>query len=404
MLKGKKILLGVTGSIAAYKAALLVRLLVKEGAEVKVVMTSSAKEFITPLTLSVLSKNTVYSDFSIPETGVWNNHVELGLWADLMLIAPATADSIAKMANGICDHLLLAVYLSARCPVYIAPAMDLDMWKHPASQQNIQRLLSFGHKLIAPADGELASGLFGEGRMEEPETILNLVKKHFSSNLPLSKKKVLVTAGPTHENIDPVRFISNRSSGKMGFAIAEELATNGAEVILVTGPSSQVIHNSSVHRVDVESSDEMYKACLSYFKDVDAAIMTAAVADYKPAKEADQKIKKKENSVELKLIKTQDILAELGNRKEKNQFLVGFALETENEIEHATEKIKKKNLDMIVLNSLRDRGAGFQTDTNKISIIDSRFKKTDFTLKSKKEVAKDIVSAIVAHMSKSIRS
>ncbi len=399
MLKNKKILLGVTGSIAAYKAAFMTRLLIKEGAEVKVLMTASAKEFITPLTLAVLSKNPVYSEFFSQETGAWNNHVELGVWADLIIVAPATADIIAKMAHGICDQVLLATYFSARCPVYVAPAMDFDMWKHPATQQNIQQLISFGNKIIDPADGELASGLIGEGRMEEPEKIIKIVEQHFSgAGLPLSKKKILVTAGPTFENIDPVRYISNRSSGKMGFAIAEELARNGAEVTLVSGPSAQVVHNSTIHRIDVESSDEMYNVCLKYFDDADAAIMTAAVADYKPEHPEKQKVKKNEPAVELKLIRTKDILAELGSRKKKNQFLVGFALETENEIENAKEKIRKKNLDMIVLNSLRDQGAGFQTDTNKITIIDKAFRKTDFILKTKKEVAKDIVSALVSQL------
>ena len=402
MLKGKRILLGVTGSIAAYKSAFLVRLLVKEGAEVKVVMTSSSKEFITPLTLSVLSKNNVYSDFFLQETGEWNNHVELGLWADAMIVAPATADILSKMANGICDHLLLATYLSARCPVFIAPAMDLDMWNHPATQQNIERLISFGNNIIAPTDGELASGLVGEGRMEEPEKIINLLMQHFAGNFPLSKKKVLVTAGPTYESIDPVRYIGNRSSGKMGFEIAEELARNGAEVILVAGPSSQVIHNNSIHRVDVESSDEMYNACLNYFPEVDVAIMTAAVADYKPELEEVQKIKKKEGSMELKLVRTHDILSELGKRKKKNQFLIGFALETDASlaVSNAKEKLQKKNLDFIVLNSLSDSGAGFQTDTNKISIIDSGLKVTRFNLKTKREVARDIVSAMVAQFVK----
>ncbi len=400
MLKGKKILLGVTGSIAAYKAAFLVRLLVKEGAEVKVVMSSSAKEFITPLTLSVLSKNPVYSEFSKPGTGEWNNHVELGLWADVLLIAPATADTIAKIAGGICDNLLQAVYLSAKCPVYMAPAMDLDMWKHPSTQQNIQRLISFGNKIISPTDGELASGLIGEGRMEEPEKIVSVLQQHFSKKLPLTKKKILVTAGPTYENIDPVRFIGNRSSGKMGFALAEEFAANGAEVTLITGPSSLSIHNGSIHRIDVESADEMYNACMRHFDDADITIMSAAVADYKPEHASDKKIKKKENGYQLDLVKTKDILTELGERKKNDHLLIGFALETDHEVENAKIKIKKKNLDMIILNSLNDAGAGFQTDTNKISIIDKSFKQTDFALKSKKEVAKDIVAAIVLRLNK----
>ncbi len=405
MLKDKKILLGVTGSIAAYKAAFLVRLLVKEGAEVKVIMTDAAKEFITPLTLSVLSKNPVYSEFSKAETSEWNNHVELGLWADVILIAPATADIIAKMSGGICDNLLLATYLSARCPVWIAPAMDLDMWQHPATQQNIQRMVSFGNKIIAPAHGELASGLTGEGRMDEPENIVQELLNHFASgilskkkDLPLSKKKVLVTAGPTYEKIDAVRFIGNRSSGKMGFAIAEELARKGAEVILVTGPSTQTIHNNTIHRVDVESSDEMYEASLKYFADSDIAVLSAAVSDYKPEQIANQKIKKSSAPMELKLVMTRDILSELGHRKKKNQMLVGFALETDNEIANAKEKIKKKNLDLIVLNSLNEKGAGFQFDTNKITIIDRDLKQVDFTLKTKKEVAGDIVSAIVSRL------
>jgi phosphopantothenoylcysteine decarboxylase/phosphopantothenate--cysteine ligase len=406
MLKGKKILLGITGSIAAYKAAFLTRLLMKEEAEVKVLMTSSAKEFITPLTLSVLSKNPVYSEFSKPETGEWNNHVELGLWADLFLVAPATADIIAKMANGICDNLLLAAYLSAKCPVYIAPAMDLDMWKHQATQKNIQQLISYGNQLIAPGYGELASGLTGEGRMEKPENILLTLHQHFSKknpsqeNSPLRKKKVLVTAGPTYENIDPVRFIGNRSSGKMGFALAEEFAANGAEVILITGPSSQTIHNDSIHRINVESSDEMYDACIKNFAKADVAVMSAAVADYRPEHTSSRKIKKTKNAMTIELVKTKDILSELGNLKKKNQFLVGFALETHNETDFAKEKIRKKNLDLIILNSLKDKGAGFQTDTNKISIIDKSFKKTDFSLKTKKEVAKDIIAFIASRLNK----
>jgi phosphopantothenoylcysteine decarboxylase/phosphopantothenate--cysteine ligase len=369
-------------------------------------MTDAAKEFITPLTLSVLSKNQVYSDFSKSDSGEWNNHVELGLWADAMIIAPATADIIAKMANGICDHLLLAVWLSARCPVFVAPAMDLDMLKHPATQQNIQRLASFGNGIISPVDGELASGLSGEGRMEEPEQIVKLLQMHFSlspdskKELPLSKKKVLVTAGPTHENIDAVRFISNQSSGKMGFALAEEFARNGAEVTLVTGPTSQMIQNNSIHRIDVLSSDEMYDASVKYFGGSDITVMSAAVADYKPEHASDKKIKKSEPVMEMKLVKTKDILAELGNRKMKNQLLVGFALETDHEFEHAKEKLTKKNLDLIVLNSLNDKGAGFQFDTNKISIIDKGYKRTDYSLKSKTEVAKDIVSAIISQLNK----
>ncbi|MCX6292159.1 MAG: bifunctional phosphopantothenoylcysteine decarboxylase/phosphopantothenate--cysteine ligase CoaBC [Bacteroidetes bacterium] len=400
MLKGKKILLGVTGGIAAYKAAFLVRLFVKEEAEVKVVMTNSAKEFITPLTLSVLSKNPVQYDFSVPGSGEWNNHVELGMWADVMLIAPATADTMAKMAHGICDNLLLAVYLSAKCPVYVAPAMDRDMLKHPSTQQNMKQLVSFGNKIISPSYGELASGLIGEGRMEEPETIFETIQKHFSAKLPLSKKKILVTAGPTYEKIDAVRFIGNHSSGKMGFAIAEELASQGADVILVTGPSSLTIQNNSILRRNVESADEMYRECMKHFDEVDGLVMSAAVADYKPEKTHSGKIKKHDQELQVKLVQTKDILSELGKKKKKNQFLVGFALETDNEVANAKEKIKSKNLDLVVLNSLKDTGAGFEKDTNKITIIDRNFISTEYSLKSKMEVAKDIVAAMVSRMKK----
>ncbi len=398
MMRGKKILVGVTGSIAAYKSAFLVRLLVKEGCDVKVVMTDTAKDFVAPLTFSVLSKSPVASAFANRETGEWTNHVELGLWADAMVIAPATANTIAAMASGICDNLLLAVYLSARCPVFIAPAMDLDMWKHPSTVSNLEKLKSFGNQIITPAFGELASGLTGEGRMEEPENILAMLKNFFSQDLPLSGKKVLVTAGPTYENIDPVRFIGNRSSGKMGFAIADELAKQGAEVVLVAGPSAQNINRNSVQRIDVESAKEMYDACMQHSESMDVIIMAAAVADYRPESTSTQKIKKQNNSLSVSLTPTEDILSELGKRKKGRQVIVGFALETSNELENAKEKLRKKNLDFIVLNSLNDTGAGFNHDTNRIRMIDSAMNTQEFDLKSKTEVAKDIVHVIVEHL------
>ncbi len=398
MMRGKKILLGITGSIAAYKSVLLVRLLVKEGCEVKVVMTDSAMEFVTPLTFSVLSKNPVAHVFANKETGEWTNHVELGLWADVMVVAPATANTIAAMANGICDNLLLAVYLSSRCPVFISPAMDLDMWQHATTKSNLEKLKSYGNKIITPAFGELASGLTGEGRMEEPENILLQLKSFFSENLPLKNKKVLVTAGPTYENIDPVRFIGNRSSGKMGFAIASELANKGAEVTLISGPSNLTLTNGSIKRIDVESAKEMYDACMSHSANMDVIVMSAAVADYRPESPSSQKIKKQNNSLNIPLTPTADILSELGKRKKAGQVIVGFALETDNEIENAKLKLKKKNLDMIILNSLNDDGAGFSHDTNRISIIDEKMNITSFDMKSKIDVAKDIVLAIVEHL------
>ena len=398
MIRGKKILLGVTGSIAAYKAAMLVRLLVKEGAEVKVVMTDSAKTFVTPLTFSVLSGNPVASVFANQETGEWTNHVELGLWADVMVIAPASANTIGKMAGGISDNVLLAAYLSARCPVFISPAMDLDMWKHPSTLKNIERLKSYGNNVINPATGELASGLTGEGRMEEPENILHHLKKFFSEDSPLLNKKVLVTAGPTYENIDPVRFIGNRSSGKMGFAIADELAARGAIVTLVTGPTSQILKNNSVRRIDIESAKEMFDACLQNADAMDVIVMAAAVADYKPESPSSQKIKKQNNSLTISLTGTDDILETLGKRKKNGQVLAGFALETSNELENAKEKLSKKNLDFIVLNSLNDKGAGFNHDTNRIRIIDKEAGVKEFDLKSKSEVARDVVNTIVEHL------
>jgi phosphopantothenoylcysteine decarboxylase/phosphopantothenate--cysteine ligase len=391
---GKKIVLGVTGSIAAYKAAVLTRLLVKAGAEVKVVMTDSAKEFITPLTLSTLSKNPVLTEFIKDETGQWNNHVELGLWADLILIAPASANTIAKMAKGICDNLLLAVYLSARCPVFLAPAMDLDMLAHDSTQDNLKKIKSFGNHFVDPAYGELASGLIGTGRMAEPEEIVSQLESFLKHGQKLKGKTVLVTAGPTHEAIDPVRFIGNHSSGKMGFAIAESLADCGAQVNLITGPTNQHTVHPGISVKKILSAEDMYNACMELFPKTDIAVLAAAVADYKPIVVANQKIKKKEETLTLELTKTHDIAASLGKLKHNGQVIVGFALETEHEHNNAMKKLETKNFDLIVLNSLNDSGAGFGHDTNKISIIDKQNVRS-FDLKSKKEVAHDIVSAII---------
>ncbi|HEK19130.1 MULTISPECIES: bifunctional phosphopantothenoylcysteine decarboxylase/phosphopantothenate--cysteine ligase CoaBC [unclassified Mucilaginibacter] len=398
MLEGKKILLGVCGSIAAYKSATLVRLLVKAGANVQVVMTPDSTNFITPLTLSTLSKNPVYHEYFKAETGEWNNHVELGLWADIMVIAPASANTMAKMAGGLVDNLLTAVYLSAKCPVYFAPAMDLDMWKHNATRDNISQLQSFGNILIPPGSGELASGLHGEGRMAEPEEIVSFLADDIRKKLPLVNKRVMVTAGPTYEAIDPVRFIGNHSSGKMGFAIADELASLGASVTLVAGPTAQKSKYYTIKRIDVTSAAEMLEACLQHFNEADACVMCAAVADYTPAHVAEQKIKKTEEQFSIELKKTTDILKTLGQQKRSNQVLVGFALETNNEEQHAIEKLKKKNLDLIVLNSLNDSGAGFKSDTNKVTLIDSQLNKTHFGLKSKTEVAHDICAKLVELM------
>ncbi|MDO6736948.1 bifunctional phosphopantothenoylcysteine decarboxylase/phosphopantothenate--cysteine ligase CoaBC [Wenyingzhuangia sp. 2_MG-2023] len=396
VLSGKKVLLGVSAGIAAYKTAHLVRQFIKAGAEVQVVQTPASKEFITPLTLSTLSKNPVHSTFyhEEDENAVWNNHVDLGLWADIMLIAPATANTLAKMTNGVCDNLLLATYLSAKCPVYFAPAMDLDMYQHPSTKTSIQKLTEFGHIFIPATSGELASGLVGEGRLAEPEDIVAFIEKDSLSKLPLKGKKVLITAGPTYEAIDPVRFIGNHSSGKMGFELAKAAANLGAEVILITGPSYQQISHSLVKRIDVISADDMYHACHDHYKTVDVAVCSAAVADYKPAHVADQKIKKKDASLQIELVPTKDILASLGVEK-KHQLLVGFALETDNEEENAKGKIERKNLDFIVLNSLRDKGAGFAKDTNKITIIDKDFSIQKFDTKSKPDVAKDILTVII---------
>jgi phosphopantothenoylcysteine decarboxylase/phosphopantothenate--cysteine ligase len=401
VLKEKKILLGITAGIAAYKTASLVRLFIKLGAEVKVIMTPASKAFITPLTLSTLSKNPVHSVFysKEDENELWNNHVELGLWADYMLIAPATANTLSKMTNGTCDNLLLATYLSSKCPVYFAPAMDLDMYLHPSTKESLKKLQSFGNLLIPPTSGELASGLIGEGRMAEPEDIVSFIENDILGKLSLKGKKVLVTAGPTYEAIDPVRFIGNHSSGKMGFAIANAAAKLGAEVYLISGPSSQSINHSLVQRIDVISAEEMYTAAHHYFDEVDIAILSAAVADYKPKNIATQKIKKTDASLEIQLEPTKDILASLGALK-KNQFLVGFALETNNEVANAKGKLKRKNLDAIVLNSLQDKGAGFATDTNKITIIGKDFALKTFELKSKTAVAEDIMKEIVHRIKK----
>jgi phosphopantothenoylcysteine decarboxylase/phosphopantothenate--cysteine ligase len=395
MLQGKKIVLGITGSIAAYKSAVLTRLLVKAGAEVKVVMTDSAKTFITPLTLSTLSKHPVLSEFVRDESGQWNNHVDLGLWADAMLIAPASANTLAKMASGRCDNLLLAVYLSARCPVFLAPAMDLDMLQHDATRENLKKINSFGNRIIDPAYGELASGLVGTGRMAEPEEIVAALEEFFAKSNALKGKNVLVTAGPTHEAIDPVRFIGNHSSGKMGFALAESLADLGAAVTLVSGPTALHTSHPNVSVKNVMSAEEMYEACVAVFPETDIAVLAAAVADYKPTVKADQKIKKKDETLTIELTKTKDIAASLGKLKQKGQVIVGFALETEHEQDNALKKLESKNFDLIVLNSLKDTGAGFGHDTNKVTLIDSSRTVRSFDLKSKKEVARDIVSAIL---------
>lgn len=396
VLSGKKILLGVSGGIAAYKTANLVRLFIKAGAQVQVVMSPASLHFVTPLTLATLSKNPVYSTFYNEEevTGEWNNHVELGLWADLMLVAPATANTLSKMANGNCDNLLIATYLSAKCPVYFAPAMDLDMYKHPSTLDSFHKLKSFDNIIIPAENGELASGLSGEGRMAEPENIVAFLENDLLEKLPLKGKKILITAGPTYEAIDPVRFIGNHSSGKMGFDIANEAANKGAEVILVSGPTHLNVQNSSIKLIRVTSAQDMYDTCHEHYKEVDVAIAAAAVADYRPKNVANQKIKKNETTFSIELEKTKDILASFGEQK-KNQFLIGFALETENEIEHAKQKIQKKNLDLIVLNSLNDKGAGFGMPTNKVTFISKDFVVEPKELKSKEEVAKDIINKVI---------
>ena len=397
MLKGKHIILGVTGSIAAYKAATLTRLLVKEGANVKVVMTPLAKEFITPLTMATLSKSPIMVDFYNPENGDWNSHVDLGLWADLYLIAPASANTIGKMAGGIADNLLLTTYLSAKCPVMVAPAMDLDMYKHPATQRNLKVLQSFGNIIIEPESGELASGLIGKGRMEEPERIVAFIADYFARQEDFKGKKVVVTAGPTYEKIDPVRFIGNYSSGKMGLAIAEEFAGRGAEVVLVCGPVNLKTSHPAIRRVDVESAAQMYEVTSKEFVNSDVAVLSAAVADFTPKEKADHKIKRGKDDLLLELLPTKDIAAELGRIKTASQLLVGFALETNEEV-NALSKMQRKNLDMIVLNSLNDKGAGFSVDTNKVTILDKAGDKTVYELKTKVEVAKDIVDQIASRL------
>jgi len=395
MLRDKNILVGVTGSIAAYKSAILIRALIKEQVNVKVVMTPSSADFISPLTLSTLSKNPVNLSSFDAKSGQWTSHVDLGLWADLYVIAPATANTIAKFANGICEDLLAAVYLSARCPVFVAPAMDLDMFRHRSTMDNIKKLQEFGNIIIDADHGELASGLIGEGRMAEPEHIVKILSDFFSKNKPLQGKKALVTAGPTYEAIDPVRFIGNHSSGKMGFSIAEELADLGAEVVLVSGPTQQQIQHSNVRTINVVSAEDMHKESISVFRNSDIAVLSAAVSDYMPVQKSKEKIKKSEKSLALELTKTVDIAASLGKEKKANQMIVGFALETNNELENAKEKIIKKNFDFIVLNSLQDAGAGFGFDTNKVDIIDENGDITAYELKQKKEVARDIVGKIV---------
>jgi phosphopantothenoylcysteine decarboxylase / phosphopantothenate---cysteine ligase len=391
MLSGKKILIGVTGSIAAYKTALLVRLLVKEGAEVKVIMTKAATDFITPLTLSTLSKHPVTIDFVNDASGSWNNHVDMALWADIMVIAPASATTMSKLANGLSDNFLVTTYLSAKCPVMVCPAMDLDMYQHPSTKQNIDKLKSFGNIIVDATHGELASGLIGEGRMAEPETILKEINAFFLHSQKLKGKRVLITAGPTLERIDPVRFISNHSSGKMGYAIAEEAHKMGAEVHLVSGPTNLNI-SKGISKTDVESAEEMYHAVESKVETSDIIIMAAAVADYTPKSVSDQKLKKAEGELSIELQRTKDILASVGANKKPHQTLVGFAMETQNEEAFAKEKLVKKHLDFIVLNKLNEQGAGFKGDTNKITIIDKHNKTTHFELKPKREVAQDILS------------
>lgn len=393
LLQGKKILLGVTGSIAAYKTAFLCRLLIKSGCEVKIIMTSAAKDFITPLTLSTLSGHEVID--SVADGAHWNNHVELGLWADLMLIAPVTATTLGKLAHGIADNMVVASYLSAKCPVFLAPAMDLDMWKHPSTTNNINLLKGFGNNIIPVGHGFLASGLEGDGRMAEPEEIISYLSSYFSTTLDLLGKKVLITAGPTYEAIDPVRFIGNRSSGKMGLAIAEECVSRGAEVHMVLGPVSLSVDNTKIQVTKVQSAQQMYEAASKIFPSSDITILAAAVADYKAAEIADHKLKKTADNMSIQLEKTIDIAATFGTLKQTNQKMIGFALETNDEIQHATSKLHKKNLDFIVLNSLNDNGAGFQHDTNKITILDKQGQITKFDLKSKKEVASDIINYLV---------
>ena len=395
MLKGKKIILGITGSIAAYKACYIIRGLIKQGAEVQVVITPAGKEFITPITLSALTSKPVISEFFAQRDGTWNSHVDLGLWADAVLIAPATASTIGKMANGIADNMLITTYLSAKAPVFVAPAMDLDMFAHPATQKNLDILRSYGNHIIEPGTGELASHLVGKGRMEEPENIIRVLDEFFASSDALSGKRVMITAGPTYEKIDPVRFIGNYSSGKMGFALAEEFAARGAEVVLVAGPVSRQTEHPAIRRINVESAAEMFEQVMNYAEDSHIIVSCAAVADFTPDRKAGLKLKRGEEELVLKLKPTCDIAAELGRRKQKGQVLVGFALETDDETGNALRKLHKKNLDLIVLNSLKDSNACFGYDTNKVTIIDRNEVQWQYELKSKKEVAHDIVDRIV---------
>ena len=398
ILSGKKVLLGISGGIAAYKTPNLVRCLIKKGAEVKVVMTDSAKDFVTPLSLSTVSKNPVHSSFkSDDEDGVWNNHVELGLWADFMLICPATANTLFKMANGNCDNLLLGVYLSCKSETFFAPAMDLDMYKHQSTKESINKLISFGNILIPPAHGELASGLSGEGRLPEPHEIVDFIEKHYSKNLPLAGKKVLISAGPTIEELDPVRYISNHSSGKMGYSLAETALSLGAEVKLISGPTNQSISSENIKIVHIKTGNELLEAIRNDYNNSDIVIMAAAVSDYKPIEFSEKKIKKDNNELNIKFEKTTDILFELGQNK-KNQILVGFALENNNELSNAINKLEKKNLDLIVLNSLNDEGAGFGYDTNKITVVDCSGNVTSYKLKKKNEVADDVFKHIIELM------
>jgi len=395
MLKGKKVLLGVTASIAAYKTAELVRLFKKSGASVRVIQTEASLDFVAPLTLATLSENPVLTKMVDPDSGEWSNHVELGLWADIMVIAPLTANTMAKMKAGECDNLLLATYLSAKCPVYFAPAMDLDMYKHPSTKANISTLQEYGNFLIPSGFGELASGLVGEGRMAEPSEIIDSIIVELNKDLPLSNRKVLITAGPTHESIDPVRFIANRSSGKMGIALAIEAADNGALVNLILGPTHLECKHANVTVYKVVTASQMHEQVNTHFPTTDIGIFAAAVADYKPDFVSENKIKKSDTNLNISLEKTVDILAEMGNKKNDKQFVVGFALETDNEVENAKDKLKRKNLDLIVLNSLNNKGAGFQHNTNKITIIDKANNISNFELKDKSEVAKDVFDKII---------
>ena len=396
-LKDKNVLIGITASIAAYKSAFLIREFIKKGANVRVIQTTESQQFITPLTLSTLSKNPVLVELTKEDGKIWNNHVEIGLWADLFVIAPVTAKTLSKMANGRCDNLLISTYLSAKCPVFFAPAMDLDMFKHQSTQENINKLVSYGNIYIPPGDGELASGLYGKGRMAEPLDIITSIEKKISDELPLQNKNILVTAGPTYESIDPVRFIGNYSSGKMGFSIADSAANLGANVTLISGPTKQKLKNSNINLINVVSAEEMFERCTENFKQNEIIIMSAAVSDYTPKYILKNKIKKKSQNLNLELIKTKDILHTLSKNKTPEQLLVGFALETANEIENAKKKLFQKKIDFIVLNSLNDEGSGFDNDTNKITIIDKNNKLHKFELKSKREVADDIINHIIKY-------